>query len=237
MKAIILNSGVGKRLYPLTKNNPKCLTRINGNTILGHQLENILHFGIDRFIITTGPFEGKIKNFIKVKFPHLNVEYIKNNKYKTSNIIYSVWLTKGLIDDDIIIMHGDLVFDKNLLGKILNEKYYNCALIDNIVVPPKKDFKVLIQDGIIKKIGVNVFDENAYFLAPLYKFSKDSFNLWLNEIEKYVEKGEINIYAEEALNNLTDSVKIHPIYYHKEFCSEIDTIEDLQNVLLHLKND
>ena len=65
MKALILNSGIGKRLRPFTNQNPKCLVPINGTTILGHEIENILHYGIKDFIITVGPFYDKIKKFMQ----------------------------------------------------------------------------------------------------------------------------------------------------------------------------
>ena len=69
MKAIILNSGIGKRMRPFTNENPKCLAKINGKTILEHELENISHYDLKNIIITTGPFEGKIQRFIKDNFP------------------------------------------------------------------------------------------------------------------------------------------------------------------------
>jgi len=228
MKAIILNSGMGKRMYPLTKNKPKCLIKINGNTILGHEIENLLHFGIRDIIITTGPFGIKIKNFIKSKFRHLNVKYVKNNNYKSTNAIYSLWLTRNITDDNIILMHGDMVFERKLLGKLLDKKYHNCVLVNNKIKPPIKDFKGEIKNNLIKKISVDIFGKNAFFMAPIYKFSKYDFNLWLKEIKKFVKNEKVNVYAEEALNNLFNKIKLHPIYFGDEFCMEVDDLEDLE---------
>ena len=59
MKAIILASGEGKRLRPLTDNLPKPLIKIGDKTILGHQLDNLIRCHIRDIIITTGPFEDK----------------------------------------------------------------------------------------------------------------------------------------------------------------------------------
>ena len=122
MIAILLNSGQGTRMGDLTKDIPKCLVKINqeGNeTLLGHQIKNIIQCGITELIITTGPFEEKIKTFVQNNFPNLKVTYIKNDQYKKTNYIYSLWLIKDLIKDNSIIMHGDLVFEKNLLEKLL----------------------------------------------------------------------------------------------------------------------
>ena len=141
MKAIILASGEGKRLRPLTDNLPKPLIKIGDKTILGHQLDNLIRCHIRDIIITTGPFEDKIKEYVKEKYPDLEVSYVNNPKYETTNYIYSMWLTKGLIDDDIILLHGDLVFEEKLLEKLINAECENCVLVNRKIKPPEKDFK------------------------------------------------------------------------------------------------
>lgn len=228
MKAIILNSGVGKRMRPFTNNNPKCFARLNGKTILEHEIENLLAYDIKDIIITLGPFRQKIKKFMRQRFPALNVGYADNKLYNSTNYIYSMWLTKHLIDDDVVLLHGDMVFEKTLLRKLLNEKYLSCVLVNNKIKPPEKDFKGKISNNCIKKIGVNVFGKNAFFLAPVYKFSKDDFKLWLNEIGKFVKKDNVNVYAEEAFNKISDKIKLRPIYFEKKFCMEIDNFADLK---------
>tara|TARA_Y100000310_G_C20606792_1_gene775905 strand:+ start:257 stop:979 length:723 start_codon:yes stop_codon:yes gene_type:complete len=227
MKAILLNSGVGRRLKPITDNTPKCLVEINEQTILGHEIDNLLHHNIKDFIITIGPFGDKIKNFVKEKYPDLNVEYVYNPKFESTNYIYSMWLVKNFIDDDVLIMHGDMVFDKKLLSNLFN-KDENCVLVNNKIEPPEKDFKGEIQDNMVKRIGVDVFGEGCHFLAPIYKFSKDSFISWLTEIENFIFTGNVNVYAEEAFNNIADELKLMPVYYGDEFCMEIDNLEDLE---------
>ena len=228
MKAIILNSGIGKRMGSLTKDMPKCLVQINEETILGFQLKAFIENGIHNIIITTGPFEYKIKDYIKKHFPELNVEYVNNQKYASTNYIYSVFLTKDLIDDDIILIHGDMVFEKSVLKKLIESEVENSVLINNKIKPPKKDFKGKIENGLVKKIGVNVFGENCFFLAPIYKFSKNTFKLWLNEIENFVKRNEVNVYAENAFNIISEKIKLKPVYFRDEFCIEVDDLDDLE---------
>ena len=102
MKALILNSGTGKRLKPVTDDIPKCLIRVNGQSILERQLEILESFSIRKFIITTGPFENKIKKLISEIFSNLDVTYIHNPKFQSTNYIYSMWLARNVIDDDIL---------------------------------------------------------------------------------------------------------------------------------------
>ena len=80
MKALILNSGRGERLRPLTKYIPKALIRIGDKPLLGYQISNLVDCGIRNIIMTTGPFENKIRKYMKKEYPEINVAYVKNSK-------------------------------------------------------------------------------------------------------------------------------------------------------------
>ena len=235
MKALILNSGIGKRLRPLTDDKPKALIEIEGKPLLGHQLDNLIECSIRDIIITTGPFEDKIKRYVREKYPDINVSYVNNPKYNTTNYAYSMWLTKKLIDEDIILIHGDLLFDKELLDKLINENYTNCVLVNRKIRAPEKDFKAVIENNRVIKIGVEFSGENAIFSAPLYKFSRLDFLYWLDEIEKFIKKVDTKSYAEDIFNKISDKLILRPLYFDEDFCMEIDTKEDLEkakNLLL-----
>jgi choline kinase len=236
VKALILNSGRGERLRPLTKYIPKALIKIGDKPLLGYQISNLVDCGIRNIIMTTGPFENKIRKYMKKEYPEINVAYVKNPKYRTTNYIYSMWLTKKLIDDDIILFHGDLFFEKKLLKKLIEGKYANCVLVNRKIKPPKKDFKAVIENDIVIKIGVAFCGKNAFFSAPMYKFSKSNFLHWLNEIENSIKKREnLRIYAECILNEISDKIILHPVYFVEDRCLEIDTAKDLELVRSYFK--
>jgi len=237
MKVIILNAGIGKRLAPLTNKLPKCLVKISDdNTILDHQLKNIIKFGFRDFIIPTGPFEEQIKNYIKENYPSIKVQYINNPLYDKTNYIYSLYLAKETIDDDVLYSHGDLIFSENLVKLLLDSKDSDCVLVNKEIPPPVKDFKAIILNDKINKIGVNLFGENTAFLAPLYKLSKEFMIQWLTHIENFVKNNRVNCYAEDALNEILDIRQLKPCYYN-EFCVEIDDHEDLEGVKNYLSKN
>ena len=234
MKALILASGKGKRLYPVTKDIPKPLVRIRNSAILGIQLDNLIGCGIKDVIITTGSFEAKIKEYVKERYSNLNVSYVHNPRYNSTNYIYSMWLTREFIDDDIILLHGDLLFEKKLLERIIDEKG-NRVLVNKKIEVPEKDFKAVIENDRVIKIGIEFIGKNAFACLPMYKFSKDDFLFWLNECEAHIEKGDVNIYAENVFNNISDELLLYPLYFNDELCMEIDTKEELEIVEKLLK--
>ena len=227
MKALILASGKGERLYPVTKEIPKPLVEIGNRAILGSQIDNLIGCGITDVIITTGSFEAKIKEYVKERYSNLNVSYVHNPRYDSTNYIYSMWLTRELIDDNIILLHGDLLFEKKLLEKMIDEKG-NRVLVNKKVGAPEKDFKAVIVNDRVIKIGIEFIGENAFACLPMYKFSKGDFLFWLKECEQYIKKGDVNIYAENVFNNISDELLLYPLYFNDELCMEIDTKEELE---------
>lgn len=172
MKAIILASGAGKRLRPLTDCVPKPLIKVGDKTLLDYQLESLVKHGIDRVIITTGPFKEKLKEHVQRNYD-IKVQFIHNPRYETTNYIYSLWLTKDLIDSDVLLLHGDLLFDDILIGKLIEAKD-NRVLVNRQIEPPEKDFKALIENDRVAKIGVNFSGPNAFFVPPCINFPKQT---------------------------------------------------------------
>ena len=111
MKALILNSGVGKRMGVLTSEHPKCMTEVNSkDTILSRQLKMLVDFGVEEVVMTTGLFDQVLINYCHSLELPLKYTFINNLVYDKTNYIYSIYCAKDhLKDEDIIMMHGDLV--------------------------------------------------------------------------------------------------------------------------------
>ena len=64
MKALILNSGLGHRMGVITKEHPKCMTEISyRETILSRQLKQLVSFGIEEVVITTGYYNKVLVDY------------------------------------------------------------------------------------------------------------------------------------------------------------------------------
>ncbi len=234
-KVVILNSGTGSRMGELTADKPKCLVEISReDTILTRQIRALLNCGLKDILITTGPFEDKIKNHLSGRFSGATISYVNNPRYEDTNYIYSLLLAGDMISGDLILMHGDLVFDRAVLEKLLASTRSNAVLVNPYIELPEKDFKAELKNGRVQRIGVNIFGEGSVFLVPIYKLTGAAFSAWLEEMKKFAEKGELKVYAENALNNLLGGLALHPVEYREEFCTEIDDLEDLSKVRNYL---
>jgi phosphoenolpyruvate phosphomutase len=230
VKVLILASGLGNRLKPLTNDIPKCLTPIDHRTILDYQLQSFAAANLRDIVITTGPFEEKLINFLKPYQSQFHFTLVKNELYAKTNYIYSIYQAIPFIQDDIILVHGDLVFFPNILTSLLTAPHKDAVLIKKNH-QPQSDFKGLIENECIRQIGVQLFAENCHFLAPLYKFSQNSWLKWLNRIEQFIKQNQTQCYAENALNELlATEITLKPVYFDREICMEIDTMEDLNTL-------
>ena len=234
MKALILNSGLGSRMGVLTSEHPKCMTEISSHeTIISRQLRLIADAGIEEVVMTTGYYDGVLVKYCQSLDLPLHFTFVNNPIYDQTNYIYSIYCAKDYLDDDIILMHGDLVFEGEVFDKVVASQV-SCMTVSSTLPLPEKDFKAQVVNGMVMKVGVDIFNE-AMEAQALYKLLKDDWNVWLDKIIEFCENDNRKVYAENALNELNGAANIHALDVENLLCSEIDNPEDLAVVSAKLK--
>ena len=234
MKALILNSGLGSRMGDITSEHPKCMTQISvGETILSRQLKQLEDFGILDVVITTGKHQDVLIEYVNDLGLNIHPEFVYNPLFESTNYIYSIYCARDYLDDDILLMHGDLVFENEVLERLLQTKESKMVVSSKIELP-QKDFKAVIERGKITAVGIEFF-KNALAAQPLYFLKRTDFKLWLDEIGAFCKRGERNVYAENALNSLDGKIDLKSLDIEKLLCREIDDINDLNSVSKELK--
>ncbi len=229
MKCLILNSGTGKRMGDLTKNQPKCFVELyDGTKIIDRQIKILKELGIKNFVITTGYHHKMIEDHCLELYPDLNFEFVYNSRYEDTNYIYSIELAKECLDDEILLIHGDLVFEKYIIMQLLSSSYSSVAASTTRPLP-EKDFKIKIDGKKVISISINNH-ENSISSQPIYYIKKEDWKIWLNEIGKYCLNGNLNCYAEEAFNEISDRINMKYIDFKNLICGEIDNIDDLNKM-------
>lgn len=242
MIALILNSGMGSRMGDVTKSQPKCMTNLSDNeTILSRQLDLIQKAGISKVVITTGKFDQMIRDHVFTVAPDLEYVFVVNPLYDKTNYIYSIYLAKQYLDDDLILIHGDLVFEDGILQDMMAGERSYMAVCETQSLP-EKDFKAVFKwplaerrkDNLILKVGIDCFD-NACAAQPLYCLRRKDWGIWLNEIRRFCDEGQVNCYAENAFNEVSDKCLIYAYETGEKVCGEVDTPDDLHMMRERLK--
>lgn len=234
MKALILNSGMGSRMGVLTSEHPKCMTEVTSrDTILSRQLRQLAEAGVKEVVMTTGLFDKVLVDYcLSLDLP-LEYTFVNNPVYRETNYIYSIYCAREHLDDDILLLHGDLVFENAVLDMVLASEE-SCMTVSSTLPLPEKDFKAVIEDGCIRKVGIEFF-LSAMAAQPLYKLKKEDWRVWLDEIIAFCENDNRKCYAENAFNQVSDKCIIRPVDVADMLCAEIDNPEDLAVVSARVK--
>ena len=179
MKIIILNSGMGSRLGDLTKNNPKSLVHINDNQTIFSRAINILSNYSKDFIITTGYLNDVLIKYANDNFPDLNFTFVYNPNYYKTNYIKSLDLIDD-IEEDIVLLHGDLVFSSNVADQVFNAKK-SSVVIDSSIILPKDDFKA---NTYFKKLLINRVEHQI--LTDIYNSYDEEDKLKFEQTNYYI---------------------------------------------------
>ena len=234
MKALILNSGLGSRMGVLTSEHPKCMTEISPQeTILSRQLHQLADAGIREAVITTGLFRDALIAYCESLDLPLSLTFIHNPDFRETNYIYSIYCARAELDDDILLMHGDLVFENEVLDKLLACEH-SCMAVSTTLPLPEKDFKAVLKDGKVQKVGVGFFDD-AVAAQALYRLRREDWQKWLERICAFCEAGNRKVYAENALNDLDGAADIYALDMKDLLCAEVDDPADLEKVSAQLK--
>jgi len=231
MKAIILAAGVGSRIKPLTDNCPKTLLKVGDNTILEMMISRIQDCGINDIIIVVGHLKEQIKDYVKTKFPDLNASFVINDKYAETNTGYSLMLVKDFIQDSgFIKFDADVVFDKEILKKLIECEHESCLCIDKDINLDAEEIKVIIdnQNRILKaNKAVNPKDAVGESIG-IDKISKETAKLLFKELELMMQdKKNHEEYYEGAYERLIEkNVPFYALDISGLNWVEIDTRKD-----------
>lgn len=225
MKALILNSGLGSRMTGL--DTCKCLMEISsGATILDAQIQSLDFCGITEIYITTGAYSDVLESYAREKYPNKEISFVHNPLYAQTNYIYSIQLTRDILyDNDIVLLHGDLIFEQSVLQDVIAFDG-SCMITDAAQPLPKKDFKAVVHENKVVSVGVDFFT-NSHYAQPLYKLQRKDWNVWLDAIDKFCQEGKTKCYAEDAFNSVSHLIELRPFDIFGRICLEADNRDDL----------
>ena len=237
MQAVILAAGMGKRLGDLTKENTKCMVKVNGIALIDRLLSQLSDLNLNRVVIVVGYQGDKLISHIGNRYSdRLNIEYVFNPIYDKTNNIYSLALTKDkLQEDDTLLIESDLIFDDRMFSLILGDPYPNLALVakyqtwmDGTMVRIDDDNNVV---NFITKSAFKYSDVEYYYkTVNIYKFSREFLvHKYIPFLDAYCSALGNNEYYEQVLRVICmlDNSELKALPVTNEKWYEIDDVQDL----------
>ena len=237
MKAVIFNSGLGKRMGELTEHCHKSMVRLqSGEAIFERQLRLLHECGVNEFVVTVGPFKEQLIEASQA--PHLadcTFTFVENPIYDKTNYIYSMFLARKHLTGDLLFLHGDLVFDRELVKAVLHDPAPSLGCVNRKKELPEKDFKARVENGCIQEVSVSIFDPDCFAFQPFYKLAAHDVAAWVERVEEFIADGKDQCYAENAMNTVFPDLSVREFDYSGFYVDEVDTPDDLRRVSAEIR--
>tara|TARA_B100001989_G_C24507069_1_gene448243 strand:- start:272 stop:994 length:723 start_codon:yes stop_codon:yes gene_type:complete len=118
MNIVFLAAGKSSRIFKEVK-KPKCLLKINNQSIISNLIKNLKGLNIKKISVVVGFKSNLIKKELK-KFREIN--FIYNKYYNSREMLYSLILALKKIDDDIIFSYTDVIYERDIIKKLISKK-------------------------------------------------------------------------------------------------------------------
>jgi choline kinase len=247
MKAIILAAGRGTRLAPLTDTLPKCMVEYNGRTLIKTVLEIFKSCGIDDISIVGGYKMEVLREHLREN----KVKYYTNSDFSGTNMVYSLFCAEPELNDDIIISYSDIIFNKSVAQKLMEDKSPVSVVVDKKwmdlwklrMEDPLLDAESLILDAEnnILELGkkTNNYSHIQGQYIGLIKIRQEawtkihSFYNMLDKSALYDGKDFNNMFMTTFLQNIIDRLMSVKAVFIEGGWIEIDSLNDLEAYKKH----
>ena len=233
MIGVILAAGMASRLRPLTDAVPKCLLTVGECSLLQRTIDALLECGVRQIVMVLGYRGQQIRDFISEHYPDLDVFFIDNTAYNSTNNIFSLWLTREQTEGrDFVLLDSDILFDSRVLKAVLEDANPNVLAL-NCHQLGEEEIKVVAngQRDVLEISKVCSIADAAGESVGIEKISPEYSTALFAELEKMiVGEGLDNVFYEKAFERLIPQGYMFRYVDTSEFFSiELDTVEDFKN--------
>ncbi|HEY0253132.1 MAG TPA: phosphocholine cytidylyltransferase family protein [Kofleriaceae bacterium] len=231
MKAVILAAGCATRLRPHSDDTPKTLLPVGGVPILRRTITSLLRCGFDQFVIGTGYLEHMVREAVAAWFPELDVTFVSNPDFRSTNNAFSLLLTREHVETDgFILLDGDVVFDCDVIEQLVDRGPDSLAVrsvgsigLEEVKVTADNDDRVLaigkhvpVRSAMGESVGIELFSASS------------SKRLFEALYQRVTVQGLVNEYYEASFQQIIDDGStLYGVDIGSMYATEIDTIEDL----------
>lgn len=213
----------------MTENAPKCLTEVGGIPILGRLVDSLRARKIKRLIVVLGHQSNRIREYLRHNAGDMQIDYVINPDYRTTNNIYSLWLARQQIRESFLLVESDLVFDASMLTDMLQPD----KIAISHILPWMNGTTVLLDTAkkrvIAFHIGPCAADTPRYKTVNLYSLSLKTWHAVKEHLGHSISSGRLGEYYETVFADMVadGSLAFDAVFFDASRWYEIDNLADL----------
>lgn len=176
---IILCGGLGKRLRPVTRDQPKVLANIGGKAFLDILIDSLLQYGFKHLILSVGYLKEQIIAHFNNYNPGCKIEFSEEEMPLGTG--GAIRRTQPLIEaDTFLVMNGDSICEADL-SKFYDSHIKHRAILSMVLTKSQQvhDYGIIEMDDYYRiksfkeKVG---HKDNSFINAGIYLMKKDIFS-------------------------------------------------------------
>ena len=206
MKVVMLAAGVGSRLESTPEEQmPKVLLRFGGKSLLQRHIEIFQHYGIKEMVLAVGFRHEEIEREITAIGAQDFVRTVLNKDYTEGNIV-TLWTVREDLctDEPVLLMDADVLYDEEVISRLINSSHENCLLIDRDFDPGDEPVKICIRDNRIIEFRKWLTAEFDYCgeSVGFFKLSPRIARQLIDQTGHYIAQNNREAPYEEAIRDL-----------------------------------
>ncbi len=233
MKAVIMASGMGTRMRPLTDDTPKPLISVCGTPMIQTVMDGLLSAGIDEISVVTGYLGYQFDSFISHYLENhegVRISTITNPYYETVNNISSVYVARDTLrTDDCFVCEADLYVTDDRIFMMHPDKScyygtYRAGYVDDWGF--ETDTSNVDKARIIRvKKGVT----DCYNMVGVSFLKRNEAAQVADAVEQiWGTPGYEDLYWDDVVDRNLDKIRLSVWPVKSDSIAELDTVEELR---------
>ena len=195
--AVLMAGGKGERLRPLTEKTPKPLLKVGDKSIIDHNIDRLISYGIEHISVTVNYLKEQLEEHFSVPRNNIQVNCVREPRFLGT--IGSIQYIKKFYNDTVLVMNSDVFTNINFEDFYLHYKEHNAvmsvAALPYTVSVPYGIFSLdgRVIKGIVEKPTYNYYANAGIYLIDrkaLDEIPKDTFFHSTDLIEKLISEGK-----------------------------------------------
>ncbi|MEP6768018.1 MAG: phosphocholine cytidylyltransferase family protein [Acidobacteriota bacterium] len=230
-RVILLAAGSAQRLRPLTDALPKCLLEVGGRSIVSRAVSILAAEGIQRITVVDG-FEGdRLRGALTSEFPPDWFDFRRNEEYAATNNAFSLRLALSGVDEPILLLDADVLFDAAVVRLLLDGPHANRMAVRTRGALGEEEMKVSVDGGgRIEDVGKELSGPAAGESVGLAIFSAPFVRRLVPVLERrLITERRVDEWYESAfLELIAGGEAVFAVDVGDLRAIEVDTPEDLE---------
>ena len=227
MKVFILAAGAGTRISRVIQGQPKCLLRINGQSLISRMIERLKRFGLSDITLVTGYKAHLIREELGD-----GVRYVHNPFSHVTNSIASLWFARDQLEGDALLINGDLFFEDRLLEVVLSERR-NPVMVSDSSRIEEADYRFKLEGERIVGYGKDISNkETDAEYVGMALIRGEILQHYKKRLLQLVNDQRTHCWWEDVLFSLIpDGMPVFHLDIKGIFWAEVDYVEDYDRIV------